>query len=179
MKIPSLLLLAAFLCTATLHAQKGQHTIHAELGGRAFIWGSVNYEYHLANRLSLGAGLGLANAQRGDITREVNGATETGKYFDLYNSSTLYANYFAGSDRHQLVLSAGLTNYQEYHRNVYPSGRESGLDMQVKPHLGMGYQYNGRDVFARLMGYYMGMPEPSGWFPSSMPWIGISVGRHW
>ena len=59
------------------------HSLHFELAGRGFLFGSMNYEYAASPRVSIGIGLGLVNAQTGRITRETDGIPEEGRYLDL------------------------------------------------------------------------------------------------
>lgn len=90
--------------------QDSKHSVHAEIGGRTLIWGSLNYEYALSKQFSLGGGFGVLSVLRGDITRN-NGTAETGKYLDLATTQMIYGNYFIGESKNKLLLTAGLTNY--------------------------------------------------------------------
>lgn len=179
MKTTQLLCLAMILCATAVQAQKGLQSAHLELGGRAFLFASANYEYRLLDRFALGAGFGAAAVQVGDITRDVAGTPETGRYLSVATSQTLFGQYFIGADRHQLLLTAGLTNYLSTSRNTYPTGTEITREAQIQPHLGVGYQLSGEHWYGRLTAYGLWMPEPSGWFPRVLPWAGLSVGRYW
>jgi|TARA_B110000977_G_scaffold158271_1_gene201633 hypothetical protein len=156
--------------------QDSKHFINAEIGGRTLKYGSLNYEYALHKRISLGCGIGLIYFQKGDITRNNNGNPETGKYRDLGTSQMIYGNYFIGKNKHQLHLTAGLTNFLFTVRNKYPSETESSSESQLEWNAGIGYQLSVKRIYLRLTGYCISLPEPTGWFPKYMPWIGISMG---
>ena len=156
--------------------QDSKHFVHIELGGRTCIYGSLNYEYALYKQISLGFGIGLINFYKGDIIRNNNGNSETGKYLDIIGSQMIYGNYFIGKNKHQLHLTAGLTNVLFTSRNRYPSETESWSESQLEWNAGIGYQLSFKKTYLRLTGYCISLPEPSGWFPKYMPWIGISMG---
>lgn len=153
-----------------------RHSINVELLGRTFLFSSVNYEYAINTKFSLGTGLGLVSLQRGDITRNMNGVPETGRYLDLASTQMIYGNYFVGSDKHKLVLTAGLTNFLISSRNTYPSDTELSSEINIEWNAGLGYQYNLEQLYFRLSGYVISLPEPSAWFPKYMPWVGLSIG---
>lgn len=157
--------------------QDSKHFIHAEIGGRTIKYGSFNYEYALHKQISLGCGIGLIYFQKGDITRNNNGNQETGKYLELATSQMIYGNYFIiGKNKHQLFLTAGLTNFLFTYRNKYSSEIELDSDSQLEWNAGIGYQFSVKRIFLRFTGYCISLPEPTGWFPKYIPWIGISMG---
>lgn len=88
----------------------------------------------------------------------------------------IYGNYFVGSDKHKLVLTAGLTNFLISSRNTYPSDTELSSEINIEWNAGLGYQYNREQLYFRLSGYVISLPEPSAWFPKYMPWVGLSIG---
>ena len=90
--------------------QDNKHFIHAEIRGRTFIFGSLNYEYSLHKQISF-CGFGLIYIQKGDIIRNNNGTTETGKCLDIGTSQMIYGNYFIGKKKHKLYFTGGLTNF--------------------------------------------------------------------
>lgn len=153
-----------------------KHALHAEIGGRTFIWGSINYEYKLTKRISVGGGLGIINIQSGLITRQNNGADETGNYLDIATSQMVYGNYFLGRRVHKLYFTGGLTNFLALETNRYPSENEFNADAELQWNAGIGYQLSIKRVFFRLTGYVLSMPQPSAWFPKYMPWVGITYG---
>jgi len=156
--------------------QESKHTLLTEIGGRTFIFGSLNYEYALLQNVSIGVGLGFINVQRGEIIRSNNGVQETGSYFDLGTTQMIYGNYFIGRDKHKLILTAGLTNFLFSYRAKYPSGTLQSRSSQTEWNAGIGYQFSTEIMYFRLTGYCISMPDPSGWFPKYMPWGGISIG---
>lgn len=153
-----------------------KHFIHTELGGRTFIFGSLNYEYAVLQNVSVGVGLGMINLQRGEITRSNNGVQEIGSYFDLGTTQMVYGNYFIGGDKHQLLLTAGVTHFFLSYKNKFPSETLKTRNSQILWNAGVGYQYSTKKWYYRLTGYCIQMPQPSGWFPKYMPWGGVSIG---
>ncbi len=156
--------------------KESRHFLHAELGGRTIIWGTLNYEYALKPQFHIGVGAGLIYLAHGQIMRDNNGTTETGTYFEMSTTQMLYGNYFVGRNKHQLLLTAGLTNFLTIYRNEYPSEVVKSLDAQIQWNAGVGYQYNATHMFFRFTAYCIAMPHPSGWFPDYIPWGGITIG---
>jgi len=154
----------------------GPHSFHVEIAGRTFIFGSVNYEYALNRKFSVGAGLGVISILSGEIIRDNNGSTETGIYLDVATTQMIYGNYFIGKNRNQLVLTAGLSDFLATNRNRYPSETVRSVQAQLEWNAGIGYQYSANRFFFRVTGYILSMPGPSDWFPEYMPWGGISTG---
>lgn len=155
---------------------ENQHSICLEIGGRTFVFGSVNYEYQLNEKVSFGGGLGIISLGRGAITRSNNGVPETGDYFDLSSSQMVSGNYFIGKKKNKLYFTSGLTVFSFIDRRKYPSEKETFIDAQLKWNIGVGYQYSGEKMYLRVTGYCLNMPEPNSWFPEYMPWAGISTG---
>jgi len=154
-----------------------KHSLHIEAFGRSFFFGSLNYEYALTDRFSAGVGFGVAIVQVGQIERGINGQTEVGRYFDTFTTQMLYVNYDLWKrNKHSIYATAGLTAYTETYRNKYPSETQFMLDTQVQWTAGVGYEYNPGKFFFRATPYVIAMPEPSGWFPPYMPWLGLSAG---
>jgi hypothetical protein len=154
----------------------GPHSFHVEIAGRTFIFGSVNYEYALNRKFSVGTGLGVISILAGEIIRDNGGITETGNYLDVSTAQMIYGNYFIGKNRNQLVLTAGATNFLATYRNRYPSETVRSAEAQLEWNAGIGYQYSANQFFFRVTGYILSMPGPSDWFPEYIPWGGISTG---
>jgi len=156
--------------------KNSRHSLNIELLGQTIIWGSLNYEYKILKNISIGSGLGFSNFQKGDIIRDNDGIPETGKYLDIATSQMLYGNYFLGKNKHQFLITAGLTNFMEIYRRKYTSATENSVENQIKWNAGIGYQYSGNKTFFRFTAYCLRMPDPSGWFPEIIPWAGITIG---
>jgi len=156
--------------------KKSRHSLNIEIFGRTIIWGSLNYEYSFLKNLSIGSGLGFSNCISGNIIRYDNGIQETGKYLDLGTSQMLYGNYFYGKSKHQILFTAGLTNFMMIYKRKYPSGNDNTIENQIKWNAGLGYQFSGNNTFFRLTLYCIRMPDSSGWFPEIIPFAGISIG---
>ncbi len=152
------------------------HRLFTEVGGRTVVFGSLNYEYALSENFSLGAGFGMINYQTGTILRVTDGTSETGNYSESATSQLVFANYLVGSERHKLLLTAGLTHFLQTSKSRYPSGTVSSVDAQVEWNAGIGYQLELNKMFFRLTGYCLGLPEPTGWFPKYIPWAGVTAG---
>jgi hypothetical protein len=154
-----------------------KHSLHIEAFGRSFFFGSLNYEYAFTDRFWAGVGLGFANAASGEIERNNDGMPETGSYFDTYTTQMLYVNYDLWKrNKHSIYATAGLTFYTETYRNKYPSEIQFFIDSQANWTAGFGYEYNPGKFFFRATPYVLAMPDPSGWFPPYMPWLGLSAG---
>lgn len=163
-------------CTHALSQETSdKHSISIELLGRSLIFGSVNYEYTLNPKLSVGAGLGFAAFQKGDITRNVVGMNEIGKYFDTSTSQFVFANYFIGKKKHKGIITSGLTNFMSTSKNTYPTEKVRSIENTFRWNAGLGYQYSGRSMFFRITGYAINLPE-SDLFPKLVPWAGLSTG---
>ena len=152
------------------------HSINVEAFGKSILWGTVNYEYQYSSFFSLGAGFGYTNFGSGQINRIHNDNEEIGQYWDLSTSQMLYANYFLGKNKHQLLLTGGLTNFWAWTRQKFPSETIYHSDTQIRWNFGLGYQYSKNSFYFRTTAYVLRMPEPTGWFPKVFPWIGISLG---
>lgn len=155
---------------------KSKHSLYAELGGRTFIFGSVNYEFALLEKLSIGVGLGVIGFYSGEISRNNNGSSEDGRYLDTSTSQMIYANYFFGKDKNKLLLTAGLTNFLATSRNTYPSETERFSDSFVRWNAGLGYQFTKKRKYFRITAYLLSLTEDSDFFPDYLPWLGLSFG---
>lgn len=154
-----------------------KHSLHIEAFGRSFFFGSLNYEYAFTDRISAGLGLGFAQLTTGSIERNNEGQTEYGRYFDTFTTQMLYVNYDLWKrNKHSIYATAGLTAYTETYRNKYPSETQFSVYSQVQWTAGVGYEFNSGKFFFRATPYVLAMPEPSGWFPPYMPWLGLSAG---
>jgi hypothetical protein len=153
-----------------------RHFIHTELAGRSTIWGSLNYEYAIVPQFRLGLGAGIIFLSKGQITRDNNGTSETGTYFEMSTTQMLYGNYFIGQNKHKLLLTAGITNFLINNRNKYPTETLNSAEAQIEWNAGIGYQYNAKNTFYRFTAYCISMPDPSGWFPKYIPWAGFTIG---
>ena len=150
--------------------------VHLELGGRTFLMGSFNYEYLISEQFAIGCGLGIINFQRGEISRNNNGATETGKYLDISTSQMIYGNYFIGKDNHKLYFTVGISNFLFTNRNTYVKETEISRETELEFNTGIGYQFTSNKIYFRFTGYWISLAESTEWFPKYLPWVGISTG---
>lgn len=156
---------------------ESKNSLNFELLGRGFLFGSFNYEYTLAKRLSLGLGLGFANVQRGQISRldPVGNVSETGMFFEAATTQMIYTNYFLGKNKHKLILTAGITNFLLYDRQNYPSELISDTDSFLNWNIGIGYQLSLKKVKFRITAYAINLPGESIYLPGVLPWVGFAV----
>ena len=171
------LLLSSFQTTFAQEKEKIQnHSINVEAFGKSILWGTVNYEYQPFSSISFGAGFGYTYFGSGQINRIHNDNEEIGQYLDLSTSQMLYANYFLGKNKHQMLFTAGLTNFWAWTRQTFPTETIFHSDTQIRWNFGLGYQYSKNSVYFRTTAYVLRMPEPTGWFPKIFPWLGVSLG---
>jgi hypothetical protein len=153
-----------------------KHKVYLEGLGRSVIWLSMNYEYELTKRISLGTGLGYTNLSSRPMVRVNDGVYETGRHFELLTSQAIFANYFIGKSNHKLFFTGGFTNFWSLSRRKFDSDTRFFSDAQIRWNLGVGYQYSTSHVFVRFTAYALRLPEPVGIFPEIVPWAGISLG---
>ena len=170
------LLTTSHFIAAQDSSTSSKHSISFEALGRSIVWGALNYEYQLASRFSLGLGFGYSNSGAGQINRIDDGSPEIGRYLDISSSQMLFVNYFIGQNKHQLLITSGLTNFWAWSRQKFPSETLNSSDLQIRWNVGLGYQYTKNKFFFRASAYAIRMPEPTGWFPPIFPWIGVSGG---
>ncbi|MEM1328238.1 MAG: hypothetical protein AAGI23_19950 [Bacteroidota bacterium] len=155
---------------------RSRHSLHLEVAGRGFIFGTLNYEYALLPRMYVGAGLGLANISTGDILRNNNGMDEAGRYFEMSSSQLIYGNYMIRDGKHKIFLTTGITNFLVTSRNKYPSETESSNEAFLRWNAGVGYQFSGERVYFRATAYLLNLPNSDDFFPGYIPWGGLTVG---
>ena len=152
--------------------KEGKHSVFVEVAGRTLIIGSLNYEYAIHKRFSLGVGLGFISRQSEDIARFNNGSQEIGRNTDTATSQFIYGKYFIGKKRHKLFFTGGLTHFFGIEKNKYPSGKEVIYHPELEWSAGLGYQFSTKKLNFRLTGYCLSLPGNS----DIIPWGGISVG---
>jgi len=157
---------------------ENKHSLNLEIIGRTLVFSSINYEYNISEKLTLGTGLGLIYVGNGCISRNNNGVVENGNYFDISLSQMLYANYFLmGNNKNKIFITAGISNFQTISRNKYPSETEISNNNSFNWNTGIGYQYNKEKIFFRLTGYVLRIKSFSDALGvGGLPWGGISVG---
>lgn len=154
-----------------------RHSINFEALGRTFIMASLNYEFLLYDRFAIGAGAGFNSMARGEIIRNNNGVTETGRYFELYSSHMFYGTYFFGKRKHKMLLTAGITNFRRYDKKVYPSEKIVDRAKSLEWNAGIGYQFTGERMYFRATAYFLSLPHIYTNSPDYFPGIGFTVGH--
>lgn len=157
-------------------SKPSRHSINFESFGRTMVWGSMNYEYAMLKNLSFGGGLGLIFWEDGNSSRITNNATEVGTFLNTATTQILYANYFLGKQSHKCLFTAGLTGFSYTYHRKYPSENTNSIEYHLEASAGIGYQYSGNVLYYRTTLYVLGVPEPNGWFPKYMPWMGFTIG---
>jgi len=153
-----------------------KHSILLEAGGRILVFGSLNYEYSLHKRVSMGVGFDIPNFHSRDITRTIAGIEETGTLSRTSTSQMIYLNYFIGKTKHKLLFTAGLTNLLTTSKYKYPSGKETSVDTEIQWNTGLGYQLSIKRIDFRLTGYCISATKDVDWGPGYFIWAGLSVG---
>lgn len=186
MKACTIFLIQILLFSLSLKAQEeikstektfSKHSVNIELFGKGFWFGSASYEYNVKPNFILGAGLGYRGYLSGQSNRSVDGISETGSYKDLYLFIPVYAMYKLGKKKHHLVATVGNSFISLYYYNDYPSETMLNHQLIMSPFAGLGYEFEPGRYFYRINIYaeYLG---DNAWYPTVIPWLGFSFGRH-
>lgn len=153
-----------------------KHSVNIEIGGRTLIIASLNYEYLIRDKVSIGAGWGLNSIDRGNIIRNNNGITETGDYFDIYSTVNFSGIYFIGEGKHKLLLTGGITHFWRHEKINYPSETIVSNESDTKWNAGVGYQFTRKRFYFRATAYCLALPQVSQYAPDYIPWLGLTLG---
>lgn len=177
----TLCLFSTIIASSGLIAQDSippkNHMVSVELLGKTLFIGSLNYEYIIFKKFSIGAGFGYNTSQSDEVSRYINGDYEHGTSFDLKTTQMIYANYFLGDKKNRMLFTLGATHFLATIKQTYPSETIKTSDSQVRWNVGVGYQFTQTHGFFRASAYVIRWPEPAGdWFPKVVPWIGFTLG---
>ena len=144
------------------YPQYKKNAVVIELLGKSSYYFDISYERNLSERIHIGGGIGTSGIDHLDF----NGGT-----FNRLNFSIpLYGAYSFGQKRHRIISEIGASIFG----NTTPDSFLSFSD--VTPFIWIGYEYKGEHYVFRVPVYfaYIGRNE---FFPSVMPWLGVSFGR--
>jgi len=158
--IPLFLFLSA-ICLNCLSQYK-KNAVVFELLGKSSYYFDISYERNLSERIHLGSGIGLA----GIYHLYYSG----GEFHEVNFSIPIYGAYSFGQKKHHLLSEIGMSVWG----NTVHDGFVYFTDLI--PFISAGYEYKGVHYVFRVPVYfaYIGRNE---FFPSVMPWIGVSFGR--
>jgi hypothetical protein len=158
------LLLIAILSLPFGHtyAQYKKNAVLGEVAGKSFSFFGVEYQRYLTQKFHVGSGIGIGSKDYlvyGD-----------GTAYARYNFSIpLYVAYAYGIKKHHAISELGISI-----RGVTGSGKHTNINESF-PFLSLGYEYKSDRFIFKVPVYliYVGRNE---FFPSVMPWLGISFG---
>jgi hypothetical protein len=158
--IPLFLLLCA-ICLSGFSQYK-KNAVVFEVLGKSRYYFDISYERNLSERIHIGGGVGTSGIDHLDYSG--------GSFNRLNFSIPLYGAYSFGQKKHRLISEIGASILG----NTTPNNFLSLSD--VTPFISVGYEYVGEHYVFRVPVYcaYIGRNE---FFPSVMPWIGVSFGR--
>lgn len=143
-------------------SQYKKNAVIFEVLGKSIYYFDISYERNITERFHIGTGIGLSG---------INHLYYSGGSFTRLNFSIpLYGAYSFGQKKHRLISEIGASIMG----NTTPDSFLSFSD--VTPFISTGYEYKGEHYVFRVPVYfaYIGKNE---FFPSVMPWIGVSFGR--
>jgi Protein of unknown function (DUF3187). len=133
-----------------------------EVLGKSCYYFDISYERNVTERIHIGSGIGLAGIHHLYYIG--------GDFHKVSYSIPIYVAYSFGQKKHRLISEIGMSILG----NTTPYSLLSFSD--VTPFISAGYEYKGEHYVFRVPVYfaYVGRNE---FFPSVMPWIGVSFGR--
>jgi len=154
-------LLLSLICQNGFSQYK-KNAVVLELLGKSFYYFDVTYERNFSDKIHIGTGIGLG----GIYHLYYNG----GDFHEVNFSIPIYGAYSFGQKKHRLITEMGMSVWgnTEHDSFVYFT--------DLIPFISAGYEYKGEHYVFRVPVYfaYIGRNE---FFPSVMPWIGVSFGR--
>ena len=142
-------------------SQYKKNAVVLEISGKAFfsIY-DISYERYLSEKFHLGAGVGLENLYK------VYSQSGTHTEYDLM--FPVYGGYTFGNKKHHLMTEIGLTIEEHWTTGM-------GGYSDLWPFISGGYEFRGSRIIVRIPVYlvYVG---PNEWWPSVLPWAGLSIG---
>ena len=158
--IPCFLLLSLICLNG--FSQYKKNAVVLELLGKSCYYFDISYERYLTERIHIGGGIGLG----GIYHLFYNG----GDFHEVNFSIPIYGVYSFGQKKHRLISEMGTSIWGE----TVPDGFVHLTNLI--PFISIGYEYKGEHYVFRVPVYfaYIGRNE---FFPSVMPWIGVSFGR--
>ena len=141
-------------------SQNKKNAVVLELAGKAFSYYDVSYERYLLEKFHLGIGVGMEGISKG--------YSQSGDHTDFDFRFPIYGAYTFGKKKHHVMTEIGVTFEEHWHTGI-------GVYTDLWPFISGGYEYRGSKVIIRVPIYlvYVG---PNEWWPSVLPWAGLSIG---
>jgi hypothetical protein len=141
-------------------SQFKKNAVVLEIAGKAFSYYDISYERYLSAKFHLGVGVGLEGISKG--------LSQTGEHTDFDFRFPVYGAYTFGKKKHHVMTEIGMTFEEHWHTGI-------GIITDLWPFISGGYEYRGKKIFIRVPVYltYVG---PNEWWPSVLPWAGLSIG---
>ncbi len=143
------------------YSQYNKNAVVLDLAGKSFYYFDITYERYLSEKFHLGAGAGLAG-----ISTLFKNADEKATEFNI--RFPVYGAYVLGKKKHRVISELGLTI------DSFICSFGSSIS-SLWPFISIGYEFKGDNMFLRIP-VYLGYIGKNEWFPSVMPWAGLSIG---
>lgn len=150
----------SMLCLNSFPQYK-KNAVVVDLAGKSFYYFDVSYERYLSEKFHIGAGAGLAG-----ISTLYRNPDEMANEYNI--RFPLYGAYALGKRKHHVISELGLTidcifsSFGNYISALWPF-------------LSIGYEFKGDKIIIRVP-VYLGYIGKNEWYPSVMPWTGLSIG---
>jgi len=158
------LILWTAMCSAVSlnsYSQYKKNAVVLDLAGKSFYYFDITYERYLSEKFHLGAGAGLAG-----ISTLYKNADEKATEFNI--RFPVYGAYALGNKKHHVITELGLTI------DSFICSFGSSIS-SLWPFISIGYEFKGDNMFIRIP-VYLGYIGKNEFFPSVMPWAGLSIG---
>lgn len=141
-------------------SQNKKNAVVLELAGKAFSYYDVSYERYFLKKFHLGIGVGMEGISKG--------YSQSGDHIDFDFRFPIYGAYTFGKKKHHIMTEIGVTFEEHWYTCI-------GVTTGLWPFISGGYGYHGDKIIIRIPIYlvYVG---PNAWWPSVLPWAGLSLG---
>ena len=158
-----LILLTAICSAVSLnsYAQYKKNAVVLDLAGKSVYYFDITYERYLSEKFHIGAGAGLAG-----ISTLYKDADETATELNI--RFPVYSAYALGNRKHHAIAELGFTI------DSFICSFGSSIS-SLWPFISIGYEFKGDNMFIRIP-VYLGYIGKNEFFPSVMPWAGLSIG---
>ena len=164
-----------------IEKEVSKHSLNIELFGKGLYFGNLSYEYVLKRNLVFGSGLGFQAQHSNSYNLQNNKSVK-----ELFLTVPLYMIFKTHKNkRHHIVFTLGVTpvisvkhsGYSTY-KNFYHNHETSRVRIaDTYPAFAIGYESNSYTFYFRISIYAQYIGE-NYWYPSVIPWLGITFGRH-
>ncbi len=156
----SLWIVVSFLFCCNGFSQTKKNAVVLEFAGKSFSYYDISYERYLCEKFRLGIGIGLEGMSK--LYSQSGVHSEFDLRFPVYGALIL------GKKKHHMITEIGVTFEEDW-------GIGIGTYTDLWSFISGGYEYIGSKFIFRLPIYlvYVG---PNEWWPSVLPWAGLSIG---